>query len=206
MEEVKIVCVLRSGGDFKPEHVQRLLSQLREVGRWEGWFVYLSDLVIPNMGLHTEFRRLRQKWPGWWSKLEMCAPENDCLGNIFYMDLDTTVVGDVNALANAGQLTMLSDYDRPWLAASGLMWMTVAARQKAWEFLQRIEPERAIKKYWRRGDQKFFAAAWERWDGKGAAWWQKTFPGAVAFYEPGQVLGPDVRLVVHHGFPRPWQI
>lgn len=49
------VCVLRSGGDYGPEHVRWLSKQVPDL-------VCLSDVWVDNV----ETVRMRYGFPGWW--------------------------------------------------------------------------------------------------------------------------------------------
>src|SRR5690348_1488273 len=110
------VCVLRSGGDFEVEHVRRLVAGL-EFGQWAGHSICLTNFGGAYEWPEIERRPLLRTYPGWWSKIELCAPEQDALGDIWYCDLDTVVVGDVRQIASIGALTMLEDFTRPRLAS-----------------------------------------------------------------------------------------
>lgn len=200
-----LVCVLRSGGEYKPEHVLRLYEQVRDAGPWMfERFVCLTDqrLEIPIVT-----RPLTRGWPGWWSKLELCAPENNDLGDILYIDLDTTVTGSLEDIARVRRLTLLSDFLRPTLLASGVMRLPVAARERAWELLHRTGAETVMRSFKRKGDQGFFHRAWFL----DAARWQDLLPGQLVSFkehvEPSGYIVPwDARIICYHGHPRPWEV
>src|SRR5690554_2916161 len=116
------VCVLRSGGDFTPRHVQVLADQVPGL-------VCLSDAPVPGV----ETIPLQHNWPAWWSKLELCRP--DIEGDLLYLDLDTVVPGDLAPLIEAanGKTTMLSDFYWPEHPASGFMYIAQNDKAAAWE-------------------------------------------------------------------------
>lgn len=94
-----VACVLKSGGDFDAEYVERLRDGVsKHLGPHR--FVCLSDVPVP-----CERISLKHDLPGWWSKMELFRPDTG-LGDIFYLDLDTVIVGD---------LSPLLDMDRPRL-------------------------------------------------------------------------------------------
>ena len=93
------VCVLRSGGDFRPEHAQRLARQVSGL-------VCLSDVQVPGVAT----RVLQHGWPGWWSKMEAFAPELE--GDVLLIDLDTLVL---RMPALPAVTTVLPDFYRPEL-------------------------------------------------------------------------------------------
>jgi hypothetical protein len=203
-----LVCVMRSGGDYKPEHVARLYKQTREPGRWPpGRFVCLTNHLFKTPS-PIEQRQLTHGWAGWWSKLELCAPEHDDLGDILYIDLDTTVVGSLEDIANVGRLTLLSDFLAPALLASGVMYLPVTARRFAWELLHEgAGPQVVIRSFRRKGDQGFFNLAWYH----EADRWQDVLLGQLISFkehvEPsGGIVPWGARLICYHGHPRPWEV
>src|SRR5690606_11441757 len=74
---------------------------------------------------------------GWWSKMELFNPDGP-LGSedLFYMDLDTVIVGDLNRLIAAVRgrrnLVMLSDFYHPEHPASGVMYIPARAKARIW--------------------------------------------------------------------------
>ena len=110
------VCVLRSGGDFRPEHAQRLARQVPGL-------VCLSDVPVPGVAT----RALQHDWPGWWSKMEAFAPELE--GDVLLVDLDTLVL---RMPALPAVTTVLPDFYRPELMGSGFMYLTAADRALCW--------------------------------------------------------------------------
>lgn len=208
MSSAVVVCVLRSGGDFLPEHAIRLVEDLGKY--WAGHFVCLTNFGAAYHASWPPYERrpLLRPYPGWWSKLELCAPEQDGLGDIWYCDLDTVVVGDVTELIQVGQLTMLQDFMRPRLA-SGVMYLPVDARREAWKAWKSEGPVNVMRRCHRGGDQQFFEEVW----GTRAATYQALYPGQIVSYKKDVVRAgagwghhPNVRLICFHGKPRPWEL
>lgn len=208
-----VAMVLKSGGDFAPVHVERLLAQLRGVGGWEGHVVCLTDFedvwspAVIDL-LDIELRPLRQGWPGWWSKLELCAPEHQHLGDILYFDLDTTIVGPIAELAAINHLTLLADFERHSISASGVMYLPAPPRWQAWELLHAgAGPELVMRSFHRKGDQAFFGWAWHGEDYH----WQAELPDRIVSYKKhvqpnGGIIPEKARVVCYHGQPRPWEV
>ena len=86
-----IICVLRSGGDFKPEHVFRLKRQVDQYGT----FVCLTDQPQDLGGISTF--PLIADYPGWWSKVSIFA----IYGPVLYLDLDVNIMGDLTPIIEA---------------------------------------------------------------------------------------------------------
>jgi hypothetical protein len=196
---VRVVTVLRSGGDFGPAHVQALH---RQIARWLPGteVVCLSDRG-PISGVHVE--PLRFLWPGWWSKMEMFAPWIE--GDLLFMDLDTVVVGPLDDIANIGRLTMLRDFYKPLRLGSGLMFIPEEPRGEVWS--QWLPAWSHVMRTYRvQGDQAFLQQMWS-----GApALWQDVLPGQVVSYKvdvrPTGEVPADARVVCFHGKPRPWAL
>lgn len=193
------VCVLRSGGDFRPEHVQLLAQQVAGL-------VCLSDVDVPGV----ETIPLRHGWPGWWSKMELFRP--DLSGDLLYFDLDTVIVGDLSELASLGRTTLLSDFYYPERPASGLMYLAESDRAKVWAAWI-ADPKAAMHKCMRHGDQKFIGEVLHD-----AQRFQDVLPGRVVSYKVHVAKGLNKRsigdgtvpagasVVCFHGRPRPWHI
>ncbi|KKN42772.1 hypothetical protein LCGC14_0709820 [marine sediment metagenome] len=207
---VTVVCVLRSGKDFKPAHVRQLYDGLV---RWWPFrtmpfrFEVLSDVreADNDVPLVTPIP-LKHNWPGWWSKLELFRPDLDYLGDILYFDLDTVVVGDLTDIVLVNQLTMLDDFYNPGMLGSGLMYLPMDVRHVVWDKWIR-DPRTPMMRV--RGDQEFIGGAfgYDR-----PRRWQRLLPGQVISYkadirEPKEKTMPqDARVVCFHGRPRPWQV
>lgn len=180
-------CVLRSGGDFRPEHVQWLARQVPGL-------VCLSD--VPVDGVRTI--PLRHEWPGWWAKMEMFGPSLD--GDVLMLDLDTVVL-DMPAMPD--RTTVLRDFYRPDLIGSGLMYVTAADRARVWEAFTR-DPGKAMAsctQFPRWGDQGFlmdFLADAKRW--------QDVAPVMSYKVHCAKGLPDGAQVVCFHGKPRPWDV
>lgn len=176
-------CVLRSGGDFRPEHVQWLARQVPGL-------VCLSDVPVPGV----ETRPLQYDWPGWWAKLEMFGPS--LVGDVLMIDLDTVVLAMPK---QPTETTVLRDFTRPEVMGSGFMFVTAADRARVWDaWLADPAGHMARCNRWPRwGDQGFL----QDHIGDCAKWG----PEVVSYKVHCQRGVPEVAQVVcFHGKPRPW--
>ena len=202
---MKIATVLRSGGDYNAEHVRWLYKQLPE----EYEKVCLTDLVIP--GIKTI--KLTTDFPGWWSKIELFDPEK-IDDDIFYLDLDVVVLGDISDLLKHPYLTMLNDFFYPNKTFnSAIMRIPHKEKYKVWETFNRF-PDRFMRRYKEGGDQEFISKIYPD-----AQTWQTRFPGQIVSYKKHVVqknkknehaigngkVPENTRIVCFHGKPRPWQ-
>lgn len=181
--------MLRSGGEFTPDHVRWLAAQIPELH-------VLSDVPVPGVPR----LELKRDWPGWWAKMELFDPELS--RDILYFDLDTVVLGDVGAL-EVGRTTLLRDWNRPALFGSGLMYIEHGDKERVWRaFTQNPRAAMAsCRTRLRWGDQGFLQPHL-----KDAARWQDLLPGLVQSYKvdvAGRKQTPS-SIICFHGKPRPW--
>jgi hypothetical protein len=203
---ISVFCVLRSGGEYKADHVLRLRTQVVK-HLPDADFRCLSDIKVE--GVRT--LPLIYDWPGWWSKMELFRP--DVSGDILFMDLDTSIVGSLVDIASVNGLAMMRDIYRPEGLQSSIMYLPEAARERIWaEWIGR--PRHWMDIYHKGGDQAFLERFWL----DGAGRWQDLLPGQVVSWkshvrqalhddESGNGSIPaDARVVIFHGKPRPWDI
>jgi hypothetical protein len=188
---MKTVCVLKAGKEYGPQHVQWLAKQVPGL-------ICISDVPVPQV----ETIRMPHPWASWWCKMNLFCP-NLIDDDILYLDLDTVVLGDLNQLA-VDKSTMLSDFYKPHMPASGLMFIKHEDKPNIWrEWLK--DPVGHMKRcvtreHW--GDQGFLRGLFhvERW--------QDLHPGKVVSYKVHcqKGLPPEAVVVCFHGNPRPWQV
>jgi hypothetical protein len=207
---IKILSVLRSGGDFRPSHAARLFDQvMRHAPHDEVDFLCLTDqkdaldvLCVPAVPLTTS-------WPGWFAKIEALAAEGPAL----YFDLDVNIIADLTPLLEAA--TMF-DFIAPrdfWVGGphrmnSSVMAWSGSVRHVYDQFA--ADPDGAIKRYQKNyvasggwGDQGFI------WDARrgDVTFWDDIGPGLVMSYKRGALEGRDLSdcaILCSHGEPRPW--
>ncbi len=203
---LKVVCVLRSGGEYDAEYVERLRDGIARHLPLEHRFLCLSDVPVG-----VEDIPLKHDWPGWWSKLEVFRP--DIFGDILFFDLDTVITGDLSDISRVGQLTMLSDFHDLENIASGVMYLPWSEREAIWrEWI--ADPSGHMTRNRGHGDGGFLRKFWNR----RASRWQDLLPGQIVSYkahvrkavhpiENGDgSLPADARVVCFHGRPRPREV
>ena len=180
------ICVLRSGGDFKPEHVKRLARQVPDL-------VCLSDVEVDGVTTIPP----KYDWPGWWSKMELFRP--DIRGDLFYLDLDTLVV---KMPFMPGRSTVLRDFGDDKVIGSGLMFLKEKDREAIWDAWI-ASPEKHMAKHikWPAGDQGFLLPFL-----KDAQRWQKVAKVYSYKIHCKRGIPADADIVCFHGKPRPWEV
>ena len=210
---MKIVTVLKVGGEYNEAHVEWLTKQLA------GHEVYcitdsaLEDKAFLQSTGATKIVLRYNAWGakrGWWAKMELFRPElKGALGDFLYVDLDTVILNA--ALPDLGPAPIvLADFYFPGTSiGSGLMWLPQACRDAIWERWIACPEEHISHNF---GDQDFLTP-W-LWN---ADRWQDRFPHAVVsykahlspddgqqFYKPGFDDMSRIGVVCFHGNPRPW--
>lgn len=168
--KVKICLVYKTGGDYVREDVEILRGMIQTHVTVPYELLLLTDDSPEEIGGTP----LLHDWPGWWSKMEMFRP--DIEGDIFYMDLDTVLVGNIDPLVQAGETTVLTDFYKPHGMGSGVMYLAEEDRRRIWEAWIG-NPEGIIKTF--RGDQDFIGTLL----GLTAKRWQNTHPDQVVSYK-----------------------
>jgi hypothetical protein len=178
-------CVLRSGGDFGPEHVRWLARQVPGL-------VCLTDTPVEGV----ECVALEHDWPGWWAKMEMFGPSLQ--GDVLMIDLDTVVR---ELPAQPACTTVLRDFTQPDIIGSGFMYVTAHDRARVWEaWLADPAAHMAANQRWPKwGDQGFLMDHLAD-----AARWQDSEPVYSFKVHCQRGVPRDAKVVCFHGKPRPW--
>lgn len=89
---LKVVCVLRSGGDYDWDYVYKLKEGVERNLSIPFKFLVLTN--IPNADNSIMQYSLERDWKGTWSKIEMFK----IVGDVLYLDLDTVLVDNIDYL------------------------------------------------------------------------------------------------------------
>lgn len=200
----RIITVLKSGGEYRPGHVHRLKSMCDQYAPGAG-FVCLTDMDVDCEAIPIE-----KHWPGWFSKMELCRP--DIEGDLLFMDLDTTIIGDISHLLENDGPVMLQDFYYPDRLASGVMFLPEIDRPAVWHDFASA-PEKWMRAAGKRGDGWAYEHLLPY-----AQTFQVLHKGDIVSYkahiraaqgerEHGNGSVPDgAKIVCYHGKPRPWHI
>jgi hypothetical protein len=165
MEKKRVLTVLRSGGDFRPEHVRALAVQV-------GWhtgnvdFQCLSDVNIHGISCIP----LKHDWPGWWAKIELFR--EDLGGDFLFTDLDNVVLGPLDELFTGQYTTQRGDWNAlMYVPPGGLPKVYEEFKHAPGEHIALNQPTGISGKAF--GDAGFVAA---RVQGQ---YWEDVVPGRV---------------------------
>lgn len=126
-QQVQIVLVLRSGGRYNVEDVRLLAYHLRKhKGDMDINISCIYDKIkSPVRFFDIDFIPMPNVYEGWWAKMNLFSPVLVNLKPFLYLDLDTVVIRNYEDIIPTGlrRFTMLSDFYKSHLAASGVMWI-----------------------------------------------------------------------------------
>lgn len=190
---ITIKTVLKSGGEYKPEHVQRMQEMLDRYVDCPSKFVCYSDVEIPDVIV----RPLINGWKGWWSKIEMFRDVEDS----FYIDLDMTITGNITDMVMVDSNFMALRNMNPRIAGIGSAMMkwkgdySCLYRDFLKSPLTHMQSNNQIGTAFH-GDQGFL---WRQTDCK-IEFFQEKFPDRIKRFDQS---GGDIK--VYFGKRRPWK-
>lgn len=195
--KLKVLCVLKSGGDFDGAYVKVLREAVARHTNIPYSFCCLTDV---HGEIDCSSIALEDDLPGWWSKIELFRIP----GPVVYFDLDTTIVGNLDPLFSAvlaarQRMFMLNCFNPRNLYgryASGVM---------GWngDFRFVYDDFNLNHMHMYRGDQFYIATALSTRDIE-PDYIQSQIKGIYSFKRHCQDGVPDdASIVCFHGKPRP---
>jgi len=214
---MRIFTVLKTGDGFKNrkvtldyriEHVQWLKSYCDRFAPGIEFVCLTNEPSIP--GVKT--LPLTDNYTGWWSKIELFK-----YSDVFYMDLDTLLVGRIDDMIHAitGEFYALENMSGHRnettgniLMGSGIMaWRSNEPLIKIYEQFTMGKTEAYTKSFKRWGDQGYILDI--RGDGNFIGL-QSNFPNRIYSYKFNKidlnVLPATASIIVFHGQPKPWEV
>lgn len=201
-----IALVLKTGGDtYDHRYVNTLAANIRKNVSLKFNLAVLtdnSDGLNPN--LVDEIIPLKHNYHGWWSKIELFRPDI-FTGRVFYMDLDTVVVNNIDEMVKFNSMFAgIRDlYHHTFLQTGVMSWDSAHNHQLYEDFVPR---SKMIMAQYREGDAKWIRENLYNYD-----YLPDEFPGRIVSYKAhclnkstGDVKIPkDASIVCFHGKPRP---
>lgn len=199
---IVVICVLKSGGDYTLNYVEKLKNMVDRNTTVPYEFVCLTDVNIDKNICRSI--KLTQDRAGWWSKIELFR--SDLINKakqIIYFDLDTIILKNIDDILNF-QYNFSTLY--PWnernrrngLCASGIMaWKG----GNSFSFIFDQFEGKKIENY-PRGDQEYISEALKD-NKKKPEFLQNLFSGIYSYKKNcREQLPKDARIVCFHGKPR----
>lgn len=161
-QNIEVRCVLKTGGDYSAEYVEKLMKAVKANTTMDYSFVCLTD--DPEVDFCKTIP-LKHNWPGWWSKIELFRPDLENIPSVFF-DLDTILMGNIDEILELGTkapFLALRGFNQRFKPpnginfASGIMTGNFYGYSIVYEIFKK-DPEKYIKKSrfdWRHGDQGF---------------------------------------------------
>lgn len=196
-----IACVLKSGGDFIPAHVEWLRRQCRlYMPDWG--FQCWSDMDVPRC------YPLVKNYPKWWSKFEVYEQWHGT--PILMVDLDTVFVDTLHIQdKHADEMLIIRD---PWKdggrfperLGGGFMYLPEWAYDDLARIARAVGIENLIAEF--SGDDQPFLHHYFK---DKALRFQDEYVDEIVSYKvhvKGIGLQEDNKVVYFHGKPRPWDV
>lgn len=204
-----IALVLRTGGDtYNYKYVNALAANIRNNTDMKINLAVLTDNSTGfDSNLVDEVIPFKHTYRGWWSKIELFRPDI-FTGQVFYMDLDTVVVNNIDELLRfkttfAGIRDL---YHHNFLQTGVMSWDSAYNHQVYENFVPRAA---MVMSHYPEGDAKWIRENVYNYD-----YLPDNYPGRIVSYKAnclnrntGVVTIPkDSSIVCFHGKPRPHTI
>ena len=174
-----VACVLSPGPTYNRSHVDRLEGMVYQNLRQPYKFVCVDD----------------SPFPGWWGKISLLEPGRFS-GRVLYLDLDVTVIGSLDDLADYPYpFCAIRDYQHPLQINSSVMAWDAGLADCVYndftlEVMERLH-----------GDQN-----WIHEKMNTTTFPKQWCPSYKAHVLPTGKVPKDARVIVYHGSPRPWEV
>lgn len=198
-----IACVLKRSPIYTVEYVNNLYKMVKANTTIDFEFVCFTD---DQTDLKPEIKviPLKNGYSGWWNKIEMFNKDNLSDRNIFFMDLDTVIVDNIDhIISRTYNMAGIRDFYQPDRFASGLMAWAQKGKYKIYERF--VLSSAAIIRNSTMGDQEYIGKC----VGKEAEFLQDIFPNEIVSYKAHclkrgeEVIPPGAKIICFHGVPKP---
>ena len=199
LQSLAIVCILAGKSPYQSHHVRRLRDLLAQHTTLHYRFVCLSDQELPS-GLCEKVPLNDWRWS---AKLELfqkgLVPES----RILYLDLDTTILSNVDGLlALDGSFVALRPWKRNGDVSMCLSGMMAWRNDGSFSFLKEEFRESEIPQY-PQGDREYISRKLATHEMK-IVFFQDLIHGMYSWrYCPGGQYPRDARIICWHGHPMP---
>lgn len=203
---INIIC-LKWGTKYGPEYVNRLYSMVRRHTTKDFRFFCLTD---DAKDIRNEVSIVPLKFSdtldSWWNKIWLFSQDLPVRKGeqIFYIDLDTVIVSNIDDLLTneVPDIIVLRDFYQgiartAGQIGSGLMSWQHGSYEEIWiEFIK--DPRTAIQSVHPHGDQAWIERCIDAW-----YCWQDLFPGRVVSFkiDCANGLSQEASIICYHGRP-----
>lgn len=189
-----VVTVLKSGGQYKPEHVYALKAQVNK------HIPTAKFLCVSDVDLVCDMIQITEDLPGWYAKFVVFKLQ----GPILYMDLDTMILAPcpwIRDLAGLRFVILRDPYrgrQNPHAMGSGLMYWS-GDMSCVWDAYNAAGRPTNLPG----GDQEFVEQTL-----KTATYFQDISPTIMSYksdIRDGNGSLKDTTILYFHGKPKPWE-
>lgn len=207
MSKITIACVLKTGGVYTSDYVNALAYAMRRHVTIPYEFACLTDNSAGFGDGVDQVIPLKHGFPGWWSKIELFRPDIFEDKQIFFFDLDTVILDNIdNVVQCKAPFAALRDFNHHLNIGSGLMSWKQGSLTKVYdEFM--VSPYRGMKTFG--GDQTWIDAR-----KPSIQYLQDLYPNAIVSFKKHCMNGSTknltipkrAKIVCFHGVPKPHSI
>lgn len=164
------------------------------LGRGTEYVAKLRAMVARHLSQPFRFECITQSdKPGWWAKVDLFEPDR-FTGRVLYLDLDTVIVGPLDALAESKGILHLADWG--WTKndyGSGVMVWDAGEHAEVWSRYTPNVPDQF------RGDQDWMTHL---------GGWAALPKGLCVSYRYVSIVAPPLgaSVVCFHGSPKPHEV
>lgn len=204
---INVVCVLKTGGTYDYNYVNALANGIKKHTTLNYKFTCITDDPTGfNENVH-EIVKFKHNFPKWWGKIELFRPDILKDGNVFFLDLDTVIVDNIDLiLFKKFNFCGLRDFYKLTSMGSGLMcWKTNNYSHVYHNFLNKST---YIMNNFAEGDQKFIDM-----QVKSKSYFQDHFGDAIVSWKKDCVnrnkdinIPKNAKIICFHGVPKPHEI
>lgn len=204
---LSIALVLKSGGIYDYNYVNNLVAGIKRHTTIPHEIVCLTDNPS-NLDVSKIDRiiPLRHNYPKWWSKIELFRSDIFGKNRVFYIDLDTIIVDNIDDILQIdSEFCGLRDFYKIVTLGSGLMsWYPERVVQIYDNF---VKNSLSIMANYAGGDQ-----VWIDEQKPSIKYFQDIFINNIVSYKKhciknnNIIIPDDARIVCFHGTPRPHMI
>ena len=202
--KLTVAMVLKYGGVYDYKYVNALANALRRNSTIDFEIAVLTD---NSVGFNANINKVipfRHNWPKWWGKIELFRPDLFEDQRVFFLDLDTVIVKNIDKLLNINvEFAGLRDFNAFDSLGSGLM---------AWIPSERIH--KIYTNFVNKADHiiNSYAAGDQRWideNNPSITYFQDIFPNNVVSFKKNCLrkneitIPPRAEIICFHGIPRP---
>jgi hypothetical protein len=205
--KVTIATVLKTGGDvYDYKYVNALAKAVKANVTVDHEFVVLTD---DSTGFSSDVDRVVKfvhNFPKWWGKIELFNPNTFNTDQVFYMDLDTSIVGNIDEIVSyEGAFAGLRDFYALHSLGSGVMAWN---RNKVAQIYDRFLPiSQKIMNNYAGGDQ-----VWIDENKPSVEYLQDIYHRGIVSFKRHCLINNKIyipehaKIVCFHGNPRPHTI